>query len=116
MLTKTQLFAVSAASLLISFSAPASAAKNVCGHSCPNSFTTALTHSSGHSGGHSITAVGSVVGTLENGTHGTVLDVSHEAPAVPEPKTWATILLGFGILGFSMRRKRRNSGSLTQSA
>ena len=27
-------------------------------------------------------------------------------PAVPEPSTWAMMLLGFGAVGFSMRRKR----------
>ena len=117
MITKTQLFAASAASLLICFSAPASAAKNVCGHSCPNSFTTALTRSGAHSGAHSITADGSLVeSALNDGAHGTVLDLSHEASAVPEPKTWATMLLGFGILGFSIRRKRRSSGKLAQTA
>lgn len=28
-------------------------------------------------------------------------------PAVPEPATWAMMLLGFGAIGFSMRRRRR---------
>jgi hypothetical protein len=28
-------------------------------------------------------------------------------PAVPEPATWAMMLLGFGGIGFSMRRSRR---------
>jgi hypothetical protein len=28
------------------------------------------------------------------------------APAVPKPATWATMLLGFGGIGFVMRRKR----------
>jgi hypothetical protein len=26
--------------------------------------------------------------------------------AVPEPGTWAMMLLGFGAIGFSMRRRR----------
>lgn len=30
------------------------------------------------------------------------------APAVPEPATWAMMLLGFGMIGFSMRRVRSN--------
>ncbi len=34
-------------------------------------------------------------------------------PAVPEPATWAMMLLGFGAVGFSMRRKR---SSLLQAA
>ena len=28
--------------------------------------------------------------------------------AVPEPATWAMMLIGFGGIGFSMRRRRRN--------
>jgi len=30
-----------------------------------------------------------------------------DAVAVPEPATWATMLVGFGALGLAMRRKRR---------
>lgn len=30
------------------------------------------------------------------------------APGVPEPATWAMMLLGFGGIGMTMRRKRRN--------
>ena len=37
------------------------------------------------------------------------------APAVPEPATWAMMLLGFGGIGFSMRRRRTN-GPLLQIA
>jgi hypothetical protein len=36
------------------------------------------------------------------------------APAVPEPRTWATMLLGFGAIGGAMRRRRK--GALTQPA
>lgn len=36
-------------------------------------------------------------------------------PAVPEPSTWAMLLLGFGVIGTSMRR-RRSSGRLLQAA
>ncbi|HET6941946.1 MAG TPA: PEPxxWA-CTERM sorting domain-containing protein [Sphingomicrobium sp.] len=28
-------------------------------------------------------------------------------PGVPEPSTWAMMLLGFGAIGFSMRHRRR---------
>ena len=27
-------------------------------------------------------------------------------PPVPEPATWAMMLLGFGVVGYSMRRRR----------
>ena len=112
MITKTHLLAAAAAGLLICVSAPASAAKNVCQHGCQSSFTDALVHA----GRHSIAVHGSIVGALVDGTHGGALEVSHDPPAVPEPTTWAATLLGFGILGFSMRRRRRKSASLTQCA
>lgn len=34
--------------------------------------------------------------------------------AVPEPKTWGMMLLGFGLIGFSMRR-RRSAATLVQA-
>lgn len=30
----------------------------------------------------------------------------HPHPAVPEPATWATFLLGFGLMGYALRRRR----------
>ena len=33
----------------------------------------------------------------------------HMPPAVPEPGTWATMLLGFGLTGWTMRRRRRQA-------
>jgi hypothetical protein len=36
--------------------------------------------------------------------------------AVPEPGTWAMMLLGFGAIGFSMRRRRGKGAYLTQVA
>ncbi len=36
--------------------------------------------------------------------------------AVPEPATWAMMLIGFGGVGFQIRRQRRKSGVLAQSA
>jgi len=33
-------------------------------------------------------------------------------PSVPEPATWAMMLLGFGGIGFAMRRRRRNGAAL----
>lgn len=37
-------------------------------------------------------------------------------PAVPEPATWAMMLLGFGAVGFAMRRSRKNGGLVSQIA
>ena len=33
--------------------------------------------------------------------------LSYNAAAVPEPATWAMMLLGFGAVGFSMRRRNQ---------
>ncbi len=38
------------------------------------------------------------------------------AAAVPEPATWAMMLLGFGVIGTSMRRRRRSSPEAMQTA
>ena len=46
-------------------------------------------------------------------SHLTVYD--SVATAVPEPGTWAMMLLGFGAIGFAMRRRRRE-GALLQMA
>lgn len=36
--------------------------------------------------------------------------------AVPEPATWAMMLLGFGAMGMSLRRRRSSNGQLAQVA
>ena len=36
--------------------------------------------------------------------------------AVPEPGTWAMMLMGFGAAGFAMRRRRRDGSKLAQVA
>ena len=40
---------------------------------------------------------------------------SAATPAVPEPATWAMMLIGFGAMGVSLRRRRRTS-TLLQAA
>lgn len=45
------------------------------------------------------------------------IDVSDQnGTPLPEPGTWAMMLLGFGAAGVSMRRSRRNKALLTQIA
>ncbi|MGB7407352.1 MAG: PEPxxWA-CTERM sorting domain-containing protein, partial [Pontixanthobacter sp.] len=41
--------------------------------------------------------------TLNRGT----LVISEVAAAVPEPATWAMMLIGFGAIGFSLRARKR---------
>ena len=59
--------------------------------------------------GSSVGAFGSA--TITGGT-GILRGIS---PAVPEPGTWALMLLGFGAVGVSMRR-RRQVGAIAQLA
>lgn len=40
----------------------------------------------------------------------------HVAAAVPEPATWAMMLVGFGGIGMAMRRRRKANGRLLQIA
>jgi hypothetical protein len=46
--------------------------------------------------------------------------IDYESPlslaAVPEPSTWATMLLGFGGIGFAMRRSRKRNGTVLRTA
>jgi hypothetical protein len=39
-------------------------------------------------------------------------DVATQAAPVPEPSTWAMLLLGFGAAGFMLRRSRRGAGTI----
>jgi hypothetical protein len=50
----------------------------------------------------------STPGTFEFSAQGTnITSFSLSAQAVPEPATWALMLLGFGGIGLAMRRKRK---------
>jgi hypothetical protein len=51
-------------------------------------------------GPHSINVMGTLIGPT--GSYGGTINVA----AVPEPATWAMMLLGFGAMGFVMRRRR----------
>ena len=57
-------------------------------------------------------------GTLEQIRVGEIFQVGTPPPppAVPEPATWAMMLMGFGATGVAMRRSRRRKGLLTQIA
>jgi hypothetical protein len=56
------------------------------------------------------------------GTQGTVFDDGYFGPnfqllaAVPEPSTWAMMLVGFGAVGFAMRRRRQTELTIRQAA
>jgi hypothetical protein len=54
-------------------------------------------------------------GALTTGSNGLVTRFS-QVEAVPEPATWAMMLLGFGAMGFSLRRRRPTTGKLLQIA
>lgn len=56
-------------------------------------------------GAHSIFVNGSVVGTTGDGSYSGTLNVT----AVPEPATWAMMLLGFAVVGGAMRRRERQT-------
>ena len=67
----------------------------------------------------SFTATGNDVLSFANGTggvnEGVLLDAVSVAP-VPEPATWAMMLLGFGGIGMAVRRRRKQHSSLPQIA
>ena len=100
----------------------------------PSSFTISLTDSAGDvfnqvvnnlqgSNIFNIIAPAGTVytsGTLVSTTGGAFQDFKQlrvvAAGAVPEPATWAMMLLGFGAMGASLRRSRRRSGKILQIA
>ncbi|WP_308515780.1 PEPxxWA-CTERM sorting domain-containing protein [Sphingomonas flavescens] len=67
------------------------------------------------------TCAGTTIATCTPGTGGGFQYIKQNsitlAPgAVPEPATWAMMLLGFGGIGMTMRRKQRRTGALMQVA
>ena len=56
--------------------------------------------------------------TLDNvqGFSNAVLYTTGGTPPVPEPATWAMMLLGFGAAGTAMRRSRRRNAQIAQLA
>lgn len=69
----------------------------------PNTEVWQLDVSSLAAGPHSVTVNGSISGPGGGAYSGTI----NVAPPVPEPATWAMMLLGFGAIGYAMRRRRR---------
>jgi len=57
--------------------------------------------------GHSIVVQGTV-GSGGSGSYSGNFNITNSG-GVPEPATWAMMLLGFGGIGYSMRRRRRTS-------
>jgi hypothetical protein len=57
-------------------------------------------------GDHTINLIGTLTGLDPGGYSGT-LNVQSVRGAVPEPATWAMMLIGFAGVGFAMRRRRR---------
>ena len=58
----------------------------------------------------------SIVFDSQLGTSNVVLLQNSPVRGVPEPATWAMMLLGFGGIGFAMRRGRKQNGRLLQIA
>lgn len=68
----------------------------------------------GTTGSNTLTITGRA-GANSLGTSDAALLSTNVAP-VPEPATWALMLLGFGGVGMAMRRRRRRGGALMQIA
>ena len=54
--------------------------------------------------------------TPRDGWSNAYLYTTGTPPAVPEPATWAMMLVGFGAAGTALRRSRRRNGQIAQLA
>ena len=68
----------------------------------PDDYTLSLSAMLPAATGYRFVVSGNVTGTL-GGSYGGVL----AAAPVPEPETWAMLLAGLGLVGFSARRRMR---------
>jgi hypothetical protein len=64
-------------------------------------------------GVHTLTLTGNVTAGPTASYSGTM---NFDVAGVPEPATWAMMLVGFGGIGMALRRKRRNATALMQVA
>ncbi len=55
-------------------------------------------------GMHTVTVMAASVGTTGGGSYSGTINVT---PPIPEATTWGMMLLGFGAMGFAVRRNRR---------
>ena len=62
---------------------------------------------------HTLSVTGNIVTGPSASYSGTI---NFNTPAVPEPGTWAMMLLGFGGVGLMMRRRRRQAPAFAQIA
>ncbi len=56
---------------------------------------------------YAINLIGTLTGSADAGSYSGTLNVQPVRGAVPEPATWAMMLLGFAGVGFAMRRRRQ---------
>lgn len=63
----------------------------------------------GVGGGAVLPVAGSVVPPVGGGVRTDVVTPPALVSAVPEPETWATMIIGFGAIGWSLRRRRKRA-------
>lgn len=74
--------------------------------------TTTVTAAAGltfNRGRYLVGSFGNPTSTLQRNGYfgGNVLLASDTMPGVPEPATWAMMMLGFGVAGYTMRRRSK---------